>query len=314
MGKLPFEKRKPKLLIRDKNIKIHKFKLPSAQELFERGVVNLDKPAPMLSKAASRKVKGILEIWKAGHAGTLDPAVTGVLPIFIARGRKMTSVVSIAGKEYHCWMRVHEPVSKEKIEDALKKFTGKIKQVPPKISAVKRVERIREIYYIELLKIERNTVEFIVGCQAGTYIRKLCHDIGIYLGVGAHMAKLIRTKAGPFKLKDSVNLDDVVNNYKKYLETKEDKFIYQIIKPLEDAVEPLSKIWIDDEVIPRLEHGSPIFTPGIVQAEDDIKVGDLVACMTTKSRLASLGIAEMDSKQMIKEKKGLAVKTSIVML
>ena len=72
MGKLPFEKRKPKILIRHKDIKISKLKPYSAEELFQCGVVNLDKPAPMLSKAAVRKLKNGMEIWKAGHAGTLE--------------------------------------------------------------------------------------------------------------------------------------------------------------------------------------------------------------------------------------------------
>ena len=72
MGKLLFENRKPKILIREKGIKINKFKTPTAEQLFDCGVVNLDKPAPMLSKAAVRKLKNGMEIWKAGHAGTLE--------------------------------------------------------------------------------------------------------------------------------------------------------------------------------------------------------------------------------------------------
>ena len=155
MGKLPFEKRKHGVLIKDKSIKIKKFKQHTADELLNCGIVNLDKPAPMICRAATRKVRHILEVWKAGHAGTLDPAVTGVLPIYLAKARKLSAIITTAGKEYHCWMRIHDKVSEKAIKDVLKKFTGKIKQLPPKISAVKRVERIREIYYIKLLKIER---------------------------------------------------------------------------------------------------------------------------------------------------------------
>jgi len=313
MGKLPFEVREPKILVRQK-AKVRKFKPRSAPELFDCGVVNLDKPAPMLSKKAARKLKNMLEIWKAGHAGTLDPAVTGVLPVFLAKGRKLSGILTNAGKEYHCWMRVHGEVSNAKIKQALKKFTGKIKQLPPKISAVKRVERIREVYYIDYIKKKQNTYEFIVGCQAGTYIRKLCHDIGEYLGTGAHMAKLIRTKAGPFKLKGTIKLDDVAKLYKEYMKTKDDKLIRRIIQPIEAATDFLPKVWIDDQVLPRLKNGSPIFAPGVVQLDDDIKKGDLVACFSTDNRLASVGFAEMTSQQMLKQNKGLAIKTDIVML
>jgi H/ACA ribonucleoprotein complex subunit 4 len=313
MGKLPFEKRKPKILIKQK-IKISKLKPKTAEELFRCGIVNLDKPAPMLSKEAGRKIKNALEIWKAGHAGTLDPAVTGVLPIFLSKSRKLSGILTNAGKEYYCWMRIHDDISEAKVKAALKKFTGKITQLPPKISAVKRVERVREIYYIDYIKKERNTYEFIIGCQAGTYIRKYCHDIGEYLGTGAHMEKLIRTKAGPFKLKDSTKWEDVFKLYKKYRETNDDKLIRKLIRPIEEAVDFLPKVWVDNDVIPRLQHGSPVFAPGIVQVEDDIKVGDIVACYTIENKLASVGFAEMDSKQMIKEKKGLSIKTDVVML
>jgi len=314
MGKLPFEKRKPKIIVRHKDIKIGRFKQPGADALFKCGIVNLDKPAPMLSKAAVRKLKNGMEIWKAGHAGTLDPAVTGVLPIFFAKSRKLSGILTNAGKEYHCWMRVHGPISEAKVKAALKKFTGKIEQLPPKISAVKRVLRIREVYYIDYIGKERNTYEFIVGCQAGTYIRKLCHDIGEHLGTGAHMAKLIRTKAGPFKLKDSITLDDAFDLYRTYLKTKDEKLIVKLMQPIEVAVDFLPKVWIDDDVLPRLQHGSPVFAPGVVRVEDDIKVGDLVACYTTGNVLASVGLAEMDSKQMIKELHGMAVKTDVVMI
>jgi H/ACA ribonucleoprotein complex subunit 4 len=313
MRYLPFERRKPKILVRDK-VKISKFKPRSANELLAGGIVNLDKPAPSFSRAAGRKVKGILEVWKAGHAGTLDPAVTGVLPIFLAKATKLSGILTNAGKEYRCWLRIHEDVSDAKVRSAIKKFTGKIQQLPPRISAVKRVVREREVYYVRWIKRERNTIEVIIGCQAGTYIRKWCHDIGEHLGTGAHMAKLIRTKAGPFKLKDTITLDKVKANYIAYRKDPKDKLIQEIIQPMESSVYFLPKVWVDDDVLPRLVHGSPVFAPGILQVEDDIKKGDLVVCMTTKNRLASVGYAELTSKQMIKAKTGMAVKTDVVML
>lgn len=313
MSNLPFENRKPKILVREK-VKISKFKPRNAEELLNCGIVNLNKPAPKLSKIAARNVRSILEIWKAGHAGTLDPAVTGVLPVFLAKATKLSGILTNAGKEYHCWLRVHDDVSDAKVKSAIKKFSGKIQQLPPRISAVKRVVRTREIYYVQWIKREKNTIEVIIGCQAGTYIRKWCHDIGEHLGTGAHMAKLIRTKAGPFRLKDCVTLDKVKANYATYLKSKKDNLIQEIIQPIESAIDFLPKVWIDDDVLPRLAHGSPVFSPGILQVEDDIKKKDLVVCMTTKNRLASVGYAEMDSKNMIKSEKGMAVKTDVVML
>ena len=125
--------------------------------------------------------------------------MTGVLPIALANATRITQGLLTAGKEYVALMHLHKSVSEEKIREIMNKFVGKIEQIPPARSAVKRQERTREIYYLTILEIDGQDVLFRVGCQAGTYIRKLIHDIGGSLTVGAHMTQLIRTKAGPFK-------------------------------------------------------------------------------------------------------------------
>lgn len=179
------------------------------------------------------------------------------------------------------------------------------------IEKIKEVSTVKlDVDYVYDLTVP-DTHNFLI--ETG-FISSNCHDMGESLGVGAHMAKLIRTKAGPFKLKDSITLDDAFDMYRDYLKTKNEKKITKLIRPVEEAVDFLPKVWIDDDVQPRLKNGSPIFAPGVVQVEDDIKKGDLVACYTTENKLASVGYAEMDSKQMVKISKGMAVKTSIVML
>lgn len=315
MRALPFEKIKRKVLVRHPRIKIAKepYK-PSVDELFLCGVVNLDKPAHMLSRAAVRKVKNILEVPKAGHAGTLDPAVTGALPVFLQKGTKLTGILSEAGKRYEGLMRLHGGVSDEKLKEGFKHFTGKIIQTPPKLSAVKRVPREREVYWFEITKREERNVWFDVGCQAGTYIRKLCHDLGERLGCGAHMRKLRRLQAGPFKIEDSVSLDKVAKNYKSFLKTGEEQLVREIVLPIEGAVNHLGWVWIDPEVKEKLKHGSPIFASGIAALHTNIKEGDFVAIMLPNNQLAGIGIAKMSSEKMLKANRGLAVKTDIVMI
>lgn len=192
MDKLPYELAKQSILTKQKSKRIGKLKKRSGEELLKFGIVVLDKPADIRSIHCGNKIKSILEVAKVGHAGTLDPMVTGVLPIMLGKAVKLSTALSKAGKVYRGLMKFHKEISEKEVRSAFKKFTGKIRQLPPRISAVKRVLRTREIYFLNLLKFENEEAEFLVGCEAGTYIRKLCHDIGEHLKVGAHMSKLDR--------------------------------------------------------------------------------------------------------------------------
>ena len=182
----------------------------TAEELIQYGIVNVDKPKGPTSHQTSDYVKKILDISKAGHSGTLDPQVTGVQPIALGRATRITQFLLTAPKEYICLMHLHKEISEDKIIETFEKFSGKIKQLPPVKSSVKRVERVREIYDVEVLEIEKQDVLFRIKCQAGTYIRKYVHDFGQSLGIGAHMAELRRTQAGPFTESDKlVTLQDL---------------------------------------------------------------------------------------------------------
>jgi predicted RNA-binding protein (TIGR00451 family) len=172
MGKFPFEEIKREILIK-KEADITTAKRPIA-ELLDYGIINIDKPKGPTSHQVADFVQKILKIPKSGHSGTLDPGVTGSLPIAINKATRIVQALLIAGKEYVCVMHIHKEIEEKKIKKVLKDFTGKITQLPPVKSAVVRQERERSIYYIDLLEIEGQDVLFKVGCQAGTYIRKLC--------------------------------------------------------------------------------------------------------------------------------------------
>jgi H/ACA ribonucleoprotein complex subunit 4 len=173
----------------------------TTKELLENGIVNIDKPSGPSSHQVSAYVKYILRVKKSGHAGTLDPRVTGVLPVAIGRGTRVVQALLPSGKTYVCVMHVHKDIPEESIREAFIHYIGKIKQLPPVKSAVKRQVRERNIYALELLDMQHQDVLFTADVQAGTYIRKLCHDMGEYLGCGAHMVELRRTRAGPFRRK-----------------------------------------------------------------------------------------------------------------
>lgn len=178
MGDLPFERIDRTPLIRQQATTTEKFgcdpQKRSVKELLDYGIVNLDKPSGPTSHQVSAYVKGVLHLNKTGHSGTLDPGVTGILPVALGRGTRVVQSLLTAGKEYVCLMQLHEERSTKEVEAALKKFTGKITQMPPVKSAVKRQWRKRNVYYNELLDHKGTEVLFRTGCQAGTYIRKLC--------------------------------------------------------------------------------------------------------------------------------------------
>ena len=147
-------------------------------ELIQYGIVNIDKPKGPSSHQVSDYVQKILHIDKAGHSGTLDPAVTGVQPVALGKATRITQFLLTAAKEYVCLMHLHKEVPESSLRTTIQKFVGKIQQRPPVKSAVKRVERTREIYEFEILEMKEKDVLFRVKCQAGTYIRVLCHNIG----------------------------------------------------------------------------------------------------------------------------------------
>lgn len=284
----------------------------TVQELINYGIVNIDKPKGPSSHQVSDYVQKILNIKKAGHSGTLDPAVTGVQPIALGDATRITQFFLTAPKEYVGIMHLHKVVDTEKIKEVVEKFTGKIKQLPPIKSAVKRQERVREIYEFEIIEIEDQDVLFRVKCQAGTYIRKLCHDIGKELSVGAHMAELRRTAAGPMQEKDNlVTLNDLKDAVHYWKEENNEKYIRYCIQPIENALNHIRKVWVFDSAIESLSNGRDLGAPGISSLEN-FKKGEHIAIMSLKGELIAIGESLMSAVECNTKKKGLAVKVKKV--
>src|SRR3989344_4124093 len=172
-------------------------KRKTTEELLEFGIINIDKPSNPTSFDVSDFVRKKLGLKKTSHFGTLDPKVTGVLPIALSRACKLTGFFLGEDKECVGIMRLHEDISVEAVEKVIKdKFMGKIKQTPPKKSRVKRQEREREIISFEILEKNGKDFVFLAEVQGGTYIRKLISDLGDYIKIGAHMLEMKRVRAG----------------------------------------------------------------------------------------------------------------------
>jgi H/ACA ribonucleoprotein complex subunit 4 len=277
------------------------------EDHISRGIINLDKPSGPTSHEVDSWVKRILNVEKTGHGGTLDPKVTGVLPIGIDHATRVIQMLLGADKEYVCLMRLHEEISEKKIRDILQEFQGKIYQTPPLKSAVKRELRVRKVYFVNIIEIDGQDILFKIGCEGGTYIRKYCHDIGEALGIGAHMAELRRTRSGPFTEDNLIILQDLTDAYHIWKEEGDETLLRECIRPIEAAVEHLPKIVIRDSAVDAICHGADLAAGGIISIEDKIKKGDSVAVMTLKGELVAAGESLKTSQEILKSNKGIMI-------
>lgn len=231
--------------------------------------------------------------------------MTGVLPIALADATKVAQALLQSGKEYVCVIRLHKRMPEDRVRSVLDEFHGEIYQRPPIRSSVKRRLRTRTIYYLNFLEVQEKNALFRVGCQSGTYIRKLCFDIGEILGCGANMRELRRTRAGPFTEDEGmVTLYDVLDATSRWRETGEEKHIKGIIHPMEKALELLPKIIIRGSAVAAICHGAYVTAPGILSLEKGIRRGDLIAVFTQKGEAVALAHATASSDIMLKSNRG----------
>lgn len=226
--------------------------------LLDFGIIVIDKPVNLTSHQTADEVKKILSLEKTGHSGTLDPKVTGVLPVALNKATRIMEILLKSNKAYIALMHFHSPVDKDKVELILKeKFLGTITQLPPVRCAVKRQLRDRHIYSIKILEISEDNKDYLIEvyCEAGTYIRKLIHDIGLFLDVGAHMQELRRIKSSHFTEKDLVTLQELEDAV--FLANNGDeKELFKIIKDLSSCFEDeCLKINLKKEELKRVIHG-----------------------------------------------------------
>jgi H/ACA ribonucleoprotein complex subunit 4 len=233
----------------------------TTEELLSFGILNIDKPADWTSFDVVNHIRKSLGLPKAGHLGTLDPLVTGVLPICLDKTCRIQEYLMHQDKTYIGVMKIHKNIELEKLKSEMKNFIGKINQLPPRKSRVKRQIRQREIMNFEITDFNENTREanFIARVEAGTYIRKLISDLGEKIG-GAHMASLRRIKAGLFSSEDKEfvsiqEFNDAVLDY----ESGNDKKLRKILIPAEIITQLIPIIEVKEEFIGKLKNGSPFF-------------------------------------------------------
>lgn len=252
------------------------------------GVINVFKPRGMTSHDVVYLIRKILNIKKVGHTGTLDPNATGVLPICIGKGTRISEYLLDVDKEYVGELTlgiatdtqddsgniIHTSdniVNEDEIVNSFNKFKGNILQTPPMYSALKHkgkklyelaregifVERKSREVSIKDLKILNNynnkEILFYTRCSRGTYIRTLCDDIGKDLNIYGHMSYLIRVGVGSFKIEDAYSID--------YLQELPKDEVIKLVVPMDEALDYMDKIMIDDELYNKIINGVSIILP-----------------------------------------------------
>ncbi len=288
-----------------------------------RGVLLLDKPGGYSSSQVLNIVKKNLNIKKAGYIGTLDPMATGLLPLCIGAATKIIPYIDDQFKEYIGEMKLGKvtdtldktgrvvkeyQVGKLKIDDILQAFDryrGEVTQTPPMFSAVKqggvrlyalarrgieveRKERKVIIERFDLIDFKDASIRFFVRCSKGTYIRSLCHDIGMYLSCGAYLSELRRVKVGMFTIEDAYTLEEIKEG--RYTLIDED-----------EALGHMEAIEVDGLLAEKVKHGKKILKTDISPLKyGSFKKGELVKLLCG-GRLISVVEALVSSYQLEEE-------------
>jgi len=242
--------------------------------------------------------------------------VSGLLLILFGKTRKILHLISKLDKEYICLMQLHSDVDEKKLRETISMFVGKIYQKPPLRSAVKKQPRIREVYSIEILEILGRNVLMKVHVEAGTYIRKLCFDIGEILGSGAHMAELRRIKIGNYNenYKYVATLHELFGAYREWKINKDERYLRFYIRPLEELVFNLPRIYVKDTSIYSISHGSFVAAPAVLALTSDISKDSFVTICNVYNEVIAIGKSQVNLDEAISLKKGIIASVDTVLI
>jgi H/ACA ribonucleoprotein complex subunit 4 len=258
----------------------------SPADRLEFGVVNLDKPPGPSAHQVAAWVRDMAGVERAAHAGTLDPKVTGCLPMLLGDATRLAQVFDDSRKEYVAVLELHS-LAPADLDATVAEFEGEIYQKPPKKSAVVRRLRTREVYDLDVLEVEERRVLLRIRCESGTYVRKLCHDLGLALGTGAHMGDLRRVGTEPFDDTGLATLHDFADAL-AWTEEGETDSLADVVQPAERALVDLPRVTVAESAAREVAEGAPVYAPGVIEA-DDADQGSLVACYTPEGVAVCLG-------------------------
>lgn len=211
-------------------------------------------------------------------------------------------------------MQTHADINNNVLVNVMQQFVGEIYQKPPLRSSVRRAPRKRSIYGLEIHEINGRLILFTCTCQAGTYVRKLCSDIGDVIGCGAHMRELRRTRAGPFTEGRQLTTLHELSAAQGEFEKGNEKPLREIIKPMELVLQSFPQVLIRDSAVDSVCHGASLAIPGIAKVDTTVEKNKPVAIFTLKGEAVALGRALLRFSEIIEQDKGLAIKLDRVLM
>ena len=269
--------------------------VPSVSDLLRCSFVIIDKPRGPSSHEVSAWVRKITGAPKSGHAGTLDPNVSGVLVVGIGKATKLLPFVTTKDKRYVCLMGTKNPQTDEQFLSMFRKFTGTITQTPPRESAVAKRPRKRKVYYIKPIQMKPTQALFEVHCEAGTYIRVLVSDFGRICG-GAEMLELRRVAVGNIPESLAHNLQEISDAVWAARRGEESALMRYLIPPQEAL--SLRKVVLHDSAVEAVCAGAPLYAPGLASVDAGIRREEFVSLLTEKGEFIGVGRAGLPSDEM----------------
>jgi tRNA pseudouridine55 synthase len=258
-------------------------------DLLEFGVVNLDKPPGPSAHQVAGWVRDVAGVDRAAHAGTLDPKVTGCLPVLTGDATRLAQVFDDSRKGYVAVLELHAPLPTD-FASTLAAFEGPLYQKPPRKSAVARRLRTRTVHRLEALEAEERRALLEIQCESGTYVRKLCHDLGLALGTGAHMGALRRRRTDTFDDSALATMHDLTDAVAFWEAEDDAELLREVVQPAERALEALPSLTVAPSAAREIATGAQLYAPGVIERDlDGAAAGSLLACYTPDGAAVCLG-------------------------
>lgn len=256
------------------------------------GVVNLDKPPGPSAHEVAAWVRDLAGVERAAHAGTLDPKVTGSLPILLGDATRLAPAFLEGTKEYVAVLELHRPAPADTAA-VVAEFETELYQKPPRKSAVRRRLRSREIHELRVVDSDERRLLLQIRCESGTYVRKLCHDLGLALGTGGHMGDLRRVGTEPFDDRGLVSLETFTDAL-AFAEDGEPGPLDDCLAPAERTLTHLPSVTIAESAAHEVATGAPVYAPGVIDASwrptaDPPDDSALLVCRTPGGSAVCLG-------------------------
>ena len=274
-----------------------------AAALLRDGVIIINKPPGMTSHETTTFVKKITGAVRAGHAGTLDPDVSGVLPVALGRATKLLQYIAGKDKTYVGIVKFRNPMDAKAIRELFAQFTGTLTQTPPKISAVRKAPRKRTVHGLKLLEVDGRLALFETRVDAGTYIRTLCDDMGKKVG-GARMEELRRTAVGKITEKEAHSMQELVDAVWFWKNKGDETMLADMLKPPEAFID-LPKVMVKETAVKNILSGAQLMSPGVVRM-DEVERGAKVA-IYCGGKFIGVGVAQCRPEE-VETVKGPVVK------